>query len=201
MPMRLQEIHPALVHYPLTLLPAAVGVDALGRMTGNQSLMDFGRRAMPFAAASALVAGVAGLVAQRAVRAEGQAHDELVTHRNLNLGLIGLSAILASKRAGTRQPSLGYLATGLAGLGVMAYTAYLGGKMVYEHGVGVLPANGVLAGQAPELRTDNAAQVAELAGKHLVNAAEHAAEHLAEGEIAPTLTGKRVESHHGGDES
>ncbi|MGI8548680.1 MAG: DUF2231 domain-containing protein [Gemmatimonadaceae bacterium] len=195
MSMRLQEIHPALVHFPITLLPTALSADAIGRLTGSESLMEMGRRTMPFAAAAALAAGISGLIAQEAVRAEGKAHDDLITHRNLNLALIGLTAILATKRSKTRRPSLGYLAAGLAGLGAMSYTAYLGGRMVYEHGVGVRPAGGVLAGAAPEVRLDNAPHVAKLAGEDIVHGAQHAAADLADGKIVPSLTDS---SHDGG---
>jgi len=73
MPVRLQEIHPSLVHLPMTLLPLAVGADALGRATGNQSLRDVGRWAMPLAAASAAVLALFGLIAQEEVKAEGRA--------------------------------------------------------------------------------------------------------------------------------
>jgi hypothetical protein len=33
----------------------------------------------------------------------------------------------------------------------MSYSAYLGGKMVYEHGVGVKPADGLRDGDSPEV--------------------------------------------------
>lgn len=188
MSIRLQEIHPALVHFPIALLPTALAADAIGRMTGNESLMEMGRRTMPFAAGAALVAGISGLVAQEAVRAEGKAHDDLITHRNLNFGVIVLTALLARKRANTQRPSLGYLAAGLAGIGVMSYTAYLGGRMVYEEGVGVQLAGGVRPGADPEVRLDNAPHVAKVAGEHLVHAVEHGVEDLARGEIVPTLT-------------
>lgn len=67
-------------------------------MAGSEPLLEAGRRLVPLAAASAVVAGAAGLVAQAAVRTEGKSHDLQVTHRNLNLGLTALVTVLALVR-------------------------------------------------------------------------------------------------------
>lgn len=188
MPMRLQEIHPAVVHFPIALLPMSLGADTLGRLTDSQPLLDVGRRTMPLAAAGAALAGLAGLIAQEAVKAEGEAHQALVTHRSLNLGLICLTALMARKRARRVRPSWGYLAAGFTGVGAMVYSAYLGGHMVYELGVGVKPAAGLHEEKAPEIRAENAEEVARLAADHVQHGLRHAAEHLAEGEITPGVT-------------
>ncbi len=50
MKMRLQEIHPSLVHYPLALLPLSIGADLIGRATGNKAPQDLARATMPLAA-------------------------------------------------------------------------------------------------------------------------------------------------------
>jgi len=142
MAMRLQEVHPSIVHFPLTLLPLSIGADLIGQMTGSETLKNFAKATMPFAAASAAIAAVAGLVAQEEVNATGEAHDMLVTHRNLNLTMVGTATAMSEWRAKRDEPTAGYLAIGLAGLAAMTYTAYLGGHMVYEHGVGVLDAAG-----------------------------------------------------------
>ena len=60
MAVRLEEVHPAIVHYPLAL-PVAVGADLLGRATGSDALATVGRTLMPIAAASAVVSAVTGL--------------------------------------------------------------------------------------------------------------------------------------------
>lgn len=188
MAMRLQELHPSLVHFPIALLPTALAADTLGRITGSEALMETGRRLMPIAAASAAVAGVAGLISQEASHVGEDAHPYLITHRNLNLGLIGVVALLARKRARRKRPSLGYLVAGLGGLATMTYTAYLGGHMVYAHGVGVKPAGGVSEDRAPEVTPGNAQEVLSVSARNLRDGWKHAVEHLAEGEIAPVLT-------------
>lgn len=185
--MRLQELHPALVHFPIALLPTSVAADALGRWTGNRGLMDLGRRTMPIAAASALLAGVAGLIAQESSRVKEEAHDALITHRTLNVGLTAAAAAMALVRWRRERPGLGYLLAGLAGTAVLFYSANLGGQMVYEMGVGVSPADGLKEDQAPQVRPGNARQIASLSARHIRDGLAHAVDHLKEGKVAPSL--------------
>jgi uncharacterized membrane protein len=144
MTLRLTEIHPSTVHFPIALAPTAVALDALGAATGNRGLLDAGRLLMPAAFASALLAGAAGALAQGAARVEGaEARSLLVTHRTLNIALTFVLGGLAVHRARRRRPGTGYLAAGLAASAGLSYSAYLGGRMSYEHGVGVAEAGGL----------------------------------------------------------
>ena len=194
MAMRLQEVHPSLVHYPLAFLPVAVVADTLGYLSRNRRLLQAGRWATLLAAASAAVAGTTGLIAQEEVAAEDKARDMLVTHRTLNVALTLATAMLAAWRWRRRTPSPLSLAVGAVGLGVMSYSAYLGGKMVYEHGVGVLPALGVKPGRGmmvgPEALDEAAAEIQD--------GVEHAAADAARGEFLPHVTNGR--EHEPGDE-
>lgn len=185
--MRLQEIHPAVVHFPLALLPAAVATDGLGRALGDEALMTAGRRLTAGAAASAIVSAAAGLVAQPAVAAEGEAHDLLVTHRNINLVLAAGAVVLAVRRMRSRRPSIGQLAAGALGVAAMTFTAALGGKMVYEHGVGVKAAGGLKEERAPQVTLANLPAAVGQSAANLGEAVRHGAEHVLKGEIAPSL--------------
>ena len=62
--------------------------------------------------------------------------------------------------SGAGEAAWGYLAAGIASVAAMAYSGYLGGHLVYEHGVGVRPAEGVEDGEAPEIRPGEAREVA-----------------------------------------
>jgi len=53
MAIQLQQMHPAMVHLPITLLPLAVGADLLGCVTRNKSLHSFGQKAIVLAAVGA----------------------------------------------------------------------------------------------------------------------------------------------------
>ena len=188
MSIRLHEIHPAIVHFPIALLPTALGADALGRASGNAALMGMGRRAMALTAISAAVSGVAGLIAQEEVRAEGRARDLLITHRNLNIVFTTTTIALALRRARRSRPSRGYLALGLAAMGLVSYTGYIGSHMVYEHGVGVKEAGGIPEGAAPEITADNVGDVARRAAEDIQQGLARTVQEIANGELVPALT-------------
>lgn len=186
MSIRIHEVHPTLAHFPLALLPVAFVADLIGRMTGRTGLMEVGRRLMPVAALSGAATAAAGLAAQEAVEV-GDAHDVLVTHRNLNAGLVALIGTLAFLRARKSRPGTGYLLASAGAVAGIAYTAYLGGKMVYQHGVGVAPAKGVRDEASPEIRYGGLQQAARVAAGNASHAAGHAVQHIREGSIAPAL--------------
>jgi len=194
MAMKLHELHPSLVHFPLALLPLSIGADLVGRVTGNQSLLDLGRRTMPLAAASGLVAGVAGLMAQTEVKAKGASMDMLQTHRTINLGLVAIAGAMAVRRSRNEKPSAAYLGLGLMGIAAMTFSAYLGGAMVYHDGVGVEAADGVrLRPKVPELSRKTAGKALRTAASDTVKGIQLTVEESAKGELVPSL------AHHGED--
>lgn len=79
MAVQLQQMHPALVHLPITLLPLAVGADMLGCLTKNKSLFGFGQKAIGLAAVAALGAAVTSLIAGEEVNVKGETQDMLMT--------------------------------------------------------------------------------------------------------------------------
>lgn len=187
MAMRLQEVHPAVVHFPITLLPVTIGADAIGRLTGSRTLLRIGRWGMTLTAGTAALAGFFGLIAQEEVVADGRAADLLVTHRTMNAGFIGLAAAMAMVRAMRRRPSLRYLLTGLGAIGAVSYSAYLGGKMVYDHGVGVRAAGGVRSGHGPELLAERSDEVTRHALEDARQGVMTAARDLRRGRIVPAF--------------
>lgn len=188
MAIRLQELHAAAVHFPVALLPLAVGVDLIGRLSNDHRLLDAGRLAIRAAAAGAVVSAVTGLIAQEEVNVEGEAMDMLITHRNLNLAATAVAGLMASWRAKRSRPTPGYLAIGLAGVGIVSYTAYLGGTLVYKHGVGVAPAGGQYREDAPELGgTGETGAFLRDAASDIARGATHLAQEVAQGRVAPSL--------------
>ena len=189
MAMRLQELHPSMVHYPIALLPVSLAADTLGLLTRNRSLLELGRLTMPIAAASAALAGILGLIAQEVVDTDEESAEMLATHRTLNLALIGVAGAMAIKRFGEKKPEPGYLALGAGGLAAMIYSAYLGGQMVYEHGVGVRAAGGLHDEVAPPLTQPGRA--ARMSAKHVAVGARHVVEDTMAGQLVPTLVPER----------
>lgn len=187
MAVKLQELHPSLVHFPIALLPVAIGADLLAHVTGSRRLSTVGKALMPVAAASAVLAAAAGLVAQQEVKAEGEAAALLVTHRSMNLSLTAIAGLMAAWRLGEEEAGAGYLALGLAGLGALSYSAYLGGKMVYEHGVGVKPADGLRDGETPEFTPGQLGTATRRMGADLAASVPPVAADLKAGRVAPAL--------------
>lgn len=192
--MQLHELHPALVHFPIALLPASLAVDAAGR--NHAGLAEVGRIGIALTAGSAALAAASGLIAQEEVEVNEATHELLVTHRTLNLGVLGWTAAMAVYRAGRERAGSGYLAAGVVALGVTMYTAYLGGQMVYKHGVGVRPAGGLAEDHTPPLAKTGAGSLLYRSWHNLRHALAHTAEHLGEGEVAPALSTQDADHAH-----
>lgn len=187
MAIQLQQMHPAFVHLPITLLPLTVGADFLGCLTGKDSLHGIGRKTIKLAAVGALAAAATGLIAGEEVNVKGETQDMLMTHRNLNFVATVVVTSMAVWRSKHERPSAAYLGAGFAGLGVLTYTAYLGGKLVYESGVGVEPAHGVYRTDAPTLRTGQVSAFFETARTDLLHGVQHMIQEVSKGQLVPTI--------------
>jgi uncharacterized membrane protein len=137
MGMRVHELHSAMVHSPLTILPMAAAVDLAAAITGRRSQARLGRQLWWVGAGGGLLAGVAGLAASQEVKTgNARSKDMIWLHGIGNVGLVlgafGMAAWRRTHRPTTVQATLGLLACG-----VSLYTAYLGGEMVYGQGIGV----------------------------------------------------------------
>lgn len=185
--LRLQELHPTLVHAPITLLPLAIGADLLGRVTNNKALLSFGQITICAAAAGAVASAVTGLIAGEEVNVEGKSRDMLQTHRNLNFVATVVACCMAVWRSRLKRPGPAYLCTGAAGIGVVSYTGYLGGKLVYDVGVGVEPAHGVYRPDAPKLEPGRFGAFLREAGTDLWHGLKHMVEEVRKGEIVPSI--------------
>jgi uncharacterized membrane protein len=191
MAIRLEQMHPALVHLPIALLPFAVIADVLGTLTAKRSLHTLGKQAIVAAAAGAAASAVTGLIAGEEVNVEGASRDKLMTHRNLNAAVTIIASCMAAWRSTREEPNDIYLGAGLLGMGVLSYTAYLGGQLVYDSGVGVGPAHGVYRPDAPTLRSDQMSEFISAAGTDLAHGVKHMAQELREGYIVPAIAGKK----------
>ena len=188
MSIRLHEMHPAIVHVPIAFLPVSVGADLLGQVAG-EPLFSFGRKAMLVAAIGAVGAGISGLIAGEEVNVEGRSRDMLMTHRNLNFVAMLVVSGMAFWRRRRDRPNSAYVTLGVAACGILGYTAYLGGKLISDFGVGVAPAKGVYRPDAPELGRAPMTTFAKAAGTDLVHGVEHLVEEVAAGHLVPALIG------------
>jgi uncharacterized membrane protein len=151
MPLRTHELHPALVHAPLALLPTAAIVDLVSALRpGDPGLERAGRTLWWATAGSGLVAGLTGMAASQEIELEhDHARDVMFVHGLGNLTLV-LAALGVSLWRGRHHASMTSAATGLVAAVAASYTAYLGGELVYTHGAGIVRLGGAAA-EAPAL--------------------------------------------------
>lgn len=140
MPTLVHELHPMLVHAPLVLLPVTAAVEvgaATSSWPGRVVLDRIARRLWWVTAGSALGAGLAGMAASREVRVEDhRAEDAMFVHGMGNFTLV-LAAIGVATWRTSNRASVATAALGLGAVGASIYTAWLGGNLVYAHGLGV----------------------------------------------------------------
>jgi uncharacterized membrane protein len=137
MAMRVHELHAAMIHAPLAILPTAAAVDLAASITGSRSGARLGRRLWWVGAGGGLLAGVAGLAASQEVKIEDERTSDMLWLHGIGNFTLVLGALgIAAWRAGHR-PTVAQATLGLAACGISLYTAYLGGEMVYGRGVGV----------------------------------------------------------------
>jgi uncharacterized membrane protein len=136
MQMRVHELHPTLIHAPLALLPSTVVVDLTAALTGDRKLDTAARSLWWSTAASGLVAGLAGMAASQEVKKDRHTGDMMFLHGFGNV-IIVLGAFGVAAWRSTHRSSLVSSLLGLGAFAFAAYTGWLGGEMVYEHGVGV----------------------------------------------------------------
>lgn len=135
-------LHPALVHLPVALFPLSVLLDVASWLFPHAGL--FLVRGAFLALAGGLVtaifAAVFGMIDYTEIRSDHPAKKTATLHMVLNLVAVGLFALGAGLRFGdleTARTAPLPLAISLLALGVLGYSGYLGGHLVYNDGIGV----------------------------------------------------------------
>ena len=139
-------LHPLLVHFPIGLIVTAAVIDVAALGTGPRSALRHAATGLYLAGAAALVAAYfTGRSDAALLRIPGPAHAVVDEHWTWALrttvylclfALVRLGLVLAG-RLSRRIRWLPVVAAGLAGVVLLFQTAERGGRLVYEHGVGV----------------------------------------------------------------
>jgi uncharacterized membrane protein len=137
METRVHELHPTLIHAPLALLPSTVVIDLAAALTGDRRLDRAARTLWWTTAASGLVAGLAGMAASQEVKVEERHTRDMMFLHGLGNVVIVLGAFGVAAWRASHRPSLLSNILGLGAFAFASYTGWLGGEMVYSHGVGV----------------------------------------------------------------
>jgi uncharacterized membrane protein len=146
-------IHPMLVHFPIVLLIIAFAMDIIvllmkKDLTSRQCLPMIALSALLLGTLSAGIAAIFGDIALDQAISLGFPSGPLETHETLALTTIAvfslhcLLRLLALWRRYPLRGSLGWIAVlpGMVGVGLLIFTAYYGGELVYHFGVNVAAA-------------------------------------------------------------
>lgn len=130
-------VHPMLVHIPIGLWLFSLAADLIGPRSGAPGTWaDIALYTMVAGILSAVAAGVPGLMDLYAL-ADRPIRRVAFAHMGFNLLAILLYSLDAVARTSALVGSAVPLALSLAGIATLAVAGWLGGKMVYEAGVGV----------------------------------------------------------------
>ncbi len=136
------RLHAALNDLPAALLLISVLFDLIGGITKRDSLRAAGFWTLIAGVLGAGAAVVSGLLAEDVVEHSNRAHAVMETHETLAfivLVLFGLLALWRLVRRGVLSPREQPVAltASVIGIGLMLYTAGLGGTLVFDHGLGI----------------------------------------------------------------
>lgn len=142
-----EPLHPAVVHFPIALTFAALLFELLACLPRLRSLEKAAVLLVALAAVGGVVAFVTGRWAHDEAVVPAAARQLLEQHEDLGLWVMLGLGLLAGVRVGLvdpRYPALrwGYVVVLAALASMVAYQGWLGGRLVYEHGVGVAPGLG-----------------------------------------------------------
>lgn len=133
--------HPAVVHFPLALYPATVLFDVLALTRGDGSLYTHGAFILILAAtAMAVVAMVTGFAELLDIRPDARAWKLAITHMSVQLTaatVLIVSLLLRLGHVDDARPPLAAIILTVAGTLILFVGGWLGGRMVFQQGVGV----------------------------------------------------------------
>ena len=149
--MNLEYFHPIFVHFPVALTLCGTALLAYGGLRGHADARRAGLMVLVLGGLLVIPTYITGQVA-RAVLEDSSAFERdlplLDTHEDMGLAslgvllALGIVAGIALAKEGTAKDDQkpkpwALLALALAACALIALTAFYGGRLVFEHGIGV----------------------------------------------------------------
>lgn len=138
-PLRNHPLHPALVHFPVACWSLATLADIAGLWWTRWPLWQLAAAMLVVGCAMGLLAAAAGLLELLKLPPEHPAAADANRHMLAALGawsLYALSLFLRLQGFMPMPPDAPALACSVAGFLALAAAGWLGGRLVYAHGVG-----------------------------------------------------------------
>lgn len=148
----LHLLHPAFVHFSVAFLLVGGICEGIGILWARPGVERFGAALVLVGTASLLPTVGTGFLAANTVALPAGAHDLLEVHERVGLSVLGLFVASQFWKAWARgripdPQRWAYALVVLAGVVLVGYGAFVGGKMVYGEGVGVLTPRITLSGR------------------------------------------------------
>ena len=127
-----------LVHFPIVFWSCTVAADVASLVLPGSFAAEIAFGALALGCITGLIAMAAGIVDFLGVSRDSPARDVSITHlmAMCSAWLVFLVALALHGFPPKTPVPLAALIASVAGFLAMAYGAWLGGKLVYEHGVG-----------------------------------------------------------------
>lgn len=137
----METIHPLFVHFPIALLITAMALEVLGLVGRSEACRRAALWNLVLGVTGALGAVVTGRIAAATAKHSFEIHQVMTQHERAGYLVLSLAATTLAWRLATRswqQPWVRWVGAGLlaAACAVLASGAHLGGRLVYEYGVG-----------------------------------------------------------------
>ncbi len=137
----MESLHPMTVHFPIALLLAALLIEALALIFKHPDLHRTSLWVLGLGAMGAIAAVVTGRMAEGVAKHSLEIHQVMHLHERLGYVVLGLAIVVTGWRLlkkdrltlRTRRIAWALL---VVACGIMAFSAHLGGRLVYEFGVG-----------------------------------------------------------------
>lgn len=136
----MKPVHPMLVHFPIALLVTSVTFDAVFFFTSIETLRHAGWWMLAAAAAAGVVTVAAGLFDMRRATLADDVHERVHRHMWIGVALfVAIGGLTFWRWTFYDNPgrtlSAVYLDFGLLAVALAAFQGWLGGELVYTHGV------------------------------------------------------------------